>query len=125
MTTATNAVGLRELLEAGVHFGHQTRRWNPKMRRYIFGEREGIYIVDLLRTEVLLAEAQAFVELSLGKQNLGAEQVDDIDAFALAEDVTTHLWIPTARLVPEVNSSLQQFPQSDRVCGGGHTYSLG
>ena len=62
MTTATNAVGLRELLEAGVHFGHQTRRWNPKMRRYIFGEREGIYIVDLLRTEVLLAEAQAFVE---------------------------------------------------------------
>lgn len=62
MTTATNAVGLRELLEAGVHFGHQTRRWNPKMRRYIFGEREGIYVVDLLRTEVLLAEAQAFVE---------------------------------------------------------------
>ncbi len=62
MTTATNAVGLRKLLEAGVHFGHQTRRWNPKMRRYIFGEREGIYIVDLLRTEVLLAEAQAFVE---------------------------------------------------------------
>ena len=62
MTTATNAVGLRQLLEAGVHFGHQTRRWNPKMRRYIFGEREGIYIVDLLRTEVLLAEAQAFVE---------------------------------------------------------------
>ncbi len=62
MTTATNAVGLKELLEAGVHFGHQTRRWNPKMRRYIFGEREGIYIVDLLRTEKLLAEAQVFVE---------------------------------------------------------------
>ncbi|MSX02454.1 MAG: 30S ribosomal protein S2 [Actinobacteria bacterium] len=62
MTTASSAVGLRELLEAGVHFGHQTRRWNPKMRRYIFGEREGIYIVDLLRTEALLAEAQAFVE---------------------------------------------------------------
>ncbi len=62
MTTATNAVGLRELLEAGVHFGHQTRRWNPKMRRYIFGEREGIYIIDLLRTEALLAEAQAYVK---------------------------------------------------------------
>ena len=63
--------------------------------------------------------------LGLSQQNLGAEQVSDVDAFALAEDVTTHLWIPTARLVPEVDSSLQQFPQSDRVCGGGHTYSLG
>ncbi len=42
--------GLRELLEAGVHFGHQTRRWNPKMRRFIHGERDGIYIIDLLKT---------------------------------------------------------------------------
>ena len=40
-------VGIRELLEAGVHFGHQTRRWNPKMRRFIHGERGGIYIIDL------------------------------------------------------------------------------
>ncbi len=47
-------VGIRELLEAGVHFGHQTRRWNPKMRRYIHGERDGIYIIDLLKTEALL-----------------------------------------------------------------------
>ena len=44
-------VGIRELLEAGVHFGHQTRRWNPKMRRFIHGERGGIYIIDLLQTE--------------------------------------------------------------------------
>ncbi len=44
-------VGIRELLEAGVHFGHQTRRWNPKMRRFIYGERAGIYIIDLLRTD--------------------------------------------------------------------------
>ena len=44
-------VGIKELLEAGVHFGHQTRRWNPKMRRFIFGERGGIYIIDLLKTE--------------------------------------------------------------------------
>ena len=40
-------VGIKELLEAGVHFGHQTRRWNPKMRRFIHGERSGIYIIDL------------------------------------------------------------------------------
>ena len=53
-------VGIRDLLEAGVHFGHQTRRWNPKMRRYIFGERDGIHIIDLQQTERLLAEAQAF-----------------------------------------------------------------
>jgi len=55
-------VGIRELLEAGVHFGHQTRRWHPKMRRYIFGERDGIYIIDLLQTVVLLERARAFAE---------------------------------------------------------------
>jgi small subunit ribosomal protein S2 len=53
-------VGIRELLEAGVHFGHQTRRWNPKMRRFIFGERDGIYIIDLLQTEELLENARRF-----------------------------------------------------------------
>jgi small subunit ribosomal protein S2 len=51
---------MRELLEAGVHFGHQTRRWNPKMRRYIFGERGGIYIIDLTQTLELLEEANEF-----------------------------------------------------------------
>ena len=51
---------MRELLEAGVHFGHQTRRWNPKMRRYIFGERGGIYIIDLTKTQELLEEAHEF-----------------------------------------------------------------
>ena len=51
---------MRELLEAGVHFGHQTRRWNPKMRRYIFGERGGIYIIDLTKTLELLEEAHDF-----------------------------------------------------------------
>jgi small subunit ribosomal protein S2 len=53
-------VGIRELLESGVHFGHQTRRWNPKMRRFIFGERDGIYIIDLLKTERLLQDARNF-----------------------------------------------------------------
>ena len=53
-------VGIRELLEAGVHFGHQTRRWNPKMRRFIFGERDGIYIIDLLKTSALLDASQEF-----------------------------------------------------------------
>ncbi len=52
--------GLKELLQAGVHFGHQTRRWNPRMRRYIHGERDGIHVIDLLQTEHLLAEARRF-----------------------------------------------------------------
>src|SRR4249919_10480 len=54
-------VGIKELLEAGVHFGHQTRRWNPRMRRFIYGEREGIHIIDLLQTEQLLNQATQFV----------------------------------------------------------------
>ncbi|MDQ3992294.1 MAG: 30S ribosomal protein S2 [Actinomycetota bacterium] len=53
-------VSMRELLEAGVHFGHQTRRWNPKMRRFIFAERGGIYIIDLQQTLELLEEAHGF-----------------------------------------------------------------
>jgi small subunit ribosomal protein S2 len=53
-------VGIKELLEAGVHFGHQTRRWNPAMRPYIYGERDGIHIIDLLQTEQLLAQARDF-----------------------------------------------------------------
>jgi small subunit ribosomal protein S2 len=52
--------GIKELLEAGVHFGHQTRRWNPKMRRFLFGERDGIYIIDLLKTKRLLDQAADF-----------------------------------------------------------------
>jgi small subunit ribosomal protein S2 len=52
---------MRELLEAGVHFGHQTRRWNPKMRRFIFTERGGIYIIDLQKTSELLEQAADFV----------------------------------------------------------------
>jgi small subunit ribosomal protein S2 len=59
--------GLKELLEAGVHFGHQTRRWNPNMRRYIDSELDGIHIIDLLQTEELLEKARVFAgELSSG-----------------------------------------------------------
>jgi small subunit ribosomal protein S2 len=54
-------VSMRELLEAGVHFGHQTRRWNPKMRRYIFTERGGIYIIDLQQTLDLVEQAASYV----------------------------------------------------------------
>ena len=59
-------VTMKQLLESGVHFGHQTRRWNPKMKRYIFGERAGIYIIDLVQTLELLRESVDFV------RNIGA-----------------------------------------------------
>src|SRR5205823_2981812 len=59
---------MRELLEAGVHFGHQTRRWNPKMRRFIFTERSGIYIIDLTQTSERLDEAAQFVR-NLAERN--------------------------------------------------------
>jgi small subunit ribosomal protein S2 len=58
--TAVAVVTTRQLLEAGVHFGHQTRRWNPKMKRFIFSERGGIYIIDLQQTQGLLEEAAEF-----------------------------------------------------------------
>src|ERR1700676_4896224 len=52
---------MKELLEAGVHFGHQTRRWSPKMKEYIFGERNGIHIIDLQKTLKMFREASRFV----------------------------------------------------------------
>jgi small subunit ribosomal protein S2 len=56
-----SVVTMKQLLEAGVHFGHQTRRWNPKMKRFIFGERNGIYIIDLEKTVVGIEKAYAYV----------------------------------------------------------------
>ena len=64
---ASTSITMKELLEAGVHFGHQTKRWNPKMKEFIFGERNGIYIVDLQKTLKLFREALKFAT------QLGAE----------------------------------------------------
>ncbi len=55
-------ITMKELLEAGVHFGHQTKRWNPRMKEYIFGERNGIYIIDLQKTLKMFKEASKFVQ---------------------------------------------------------------
>ena len=57
-----SVVSMKQLLEAGVHFGHQTRRWNPKMAPYIFTERNGIYIVDLQKTVKMIDNAYAFMK---------------------------------------------------------------
>jgi len=61
---------MKELLEAGVHFGHQTKRWNPKMKEYIFGERNGIYIIDLQKTLKMFKEASKFVTEMAGQGKL-------------------------------------------------------
>ncbi len=94
-------VGIKELLEAGVHFGHQTRRWNPKMRRFIFGERDGIYIIDLLQTEALLENARAFAAelarrggtvLFVGTKKQARDAIRDIAAAADMPYVN-HRWL--------------------------------
>jgi small subunit ribosomal protein S2 len=94
-------VGIRELLESGVHFGHQTRRWNPKMRRFIWGERGGIYIIDLLQTERLLRQAQEFVGdvavrggtvLFVGTKKQARDSVKDV-AEACGMPYINHRWL--------------------------------
>jgi len=66
-----SVISMKQLLEAGVHFGHQTRRWNPKMKRYIFTERNGIYIIDLQKTVKKVEEAYQFArELAANGGNI-------------------------------------------------------
>jgi small subunit ribosomal protein S2 len=92
---------MRELLEAGVHFGHQTRRWNPKMRRFIFTERGGIYIIDLQQTLELLEEAHAFVRnlaerggtvLFVGTKKQAQSAVED-QAKRVGMPYVNHRWL--------------------------------
>jgi small subunit ribosomal protein S2 len=94
-------VGIAELLEAGVHFGHQTRRWNPKMRRFIFAERGGIYIIDLQKTAALLAQAQEFAGalahrggtvLFVGTKKQAQDTVRDV-AEAAGMPYVNHRWL--------------------------------
>jgi small subunit ribosomal protein S2 len=94
-------VGITELLEAGVHFGHQTRRWNPKMRRFIHGERGGIYIIDLLKTSAALNQAQEFAGtlahrggtvLFVGTKKQAQDTVKDV-AEASGMPYVNHRWL--------------------------------
>src|SRR4051794_16169294 len=94
-------IGIKELLEAGVHFGHQTRRWNPKMRRFIHGETGGIYVIDLLKTERLLREAQEFasevahrggIVLFVGTKKQARDSVKDT-AEAAGMPYVNHRWL--------------------------------
>jgi small subunit ribosomal protein S2 len=66
-TVVRSDLNIQDLLDAGLHFGHQTKRWNPKMKRYIFGERNGIYIIDLNQTQDLLGKARQFAYDTIGR----------------------------------------------------------
>jgi small subunit ribosomal protein S2 len=92
---------MRELLEAGVHFGHQTRRWNPKMKRFIFTERGGIYIIDLQQTQQLLDEAHGFARaiaerggsvLFVGTKKQAQDAVKD-EAERVGMPYVNHRWL--------------------------------
>ena len=92
---------MKEMLEAGVHFGHQTRRWNPKMRSYIFGRRNGIYIIDLQQTLQRFREAAEYVEhmARMGRRLLfvgtkrQAQQAVEEEARRCGQFYVTHRWL--------------------------------
>jgi small subunit ribosomal protein S2 len=92
---------IKQLLEAGVHFGHQTKRWNPKMKSYIFGEKSGIYIIDLQKTETFLNQAREFVSevVAQGKPVLfvgtkkQAQEVIEEEAKRCGAFYVNHRWL--------------------------------
>ena len=79
-------ITMKELLEAGVHFGHQTKRWDPRMKEYIFGERNGIYIIDLQKTLKMFKEASKFVT---EQQRVAAKKSLVVSEAAATFDVVT------------------------------------
>ena len=93
-------VSMRQLLESGVHFGHQTRRWNPKMKRFIFTERNGIYIIDLRQTLDYIEKAYSFVRNTVaeggtvlrGHQEAGQEAVAE-QASRVGMPFVNHRWL--------------------------------
>lgn len=94
-------ISMKQLLEAGVHFGHQTRRWNPKMKKYIFTERNGIYIIDLQKTVRLVDDAYNFMKdiaedggiaLFVGTKKQAQEAIKD-EAIRCGQYYVNHRWL--------------------------------
>ena len=117
-------VSMKQLLEAGVHFGHQTRRWNPKMAKYIFTERNGIYIIDLQKTVKKLDEAYNFVRettanggeiLFVGTKKQAQESIRD-------EATRCGMHFVNARWLGGMLTNLPHHPQAHRPHGAaqGH-----
>ncbi len=120
------SISMKELLEAGVHFGHQTRRWNPKMRPYIFGKRNGIYIVDLQKTLQLFEEASTFVRdvvasggtiLFVGTKRQAQDVIKE-EALRCGMFYVAHRWLGgTLTNFVTVRRSVERFKEIDRQLG--------
>ncbi|HJE96706.1 MAG TPA: 30S ribosomal protein S2, partial [Ligilactobacillus acidipiscis] len=94
-------ITMKQLLEAGVHFGHQTRRWNPKMKKYIFTERNGIYIIDLQKTVKLIDKAYNFMKetaendgvvLFVGTKKQAQDSIEE-EATRAGQYYVNHRWL--------------------------------
>ena len=114
---------MKELLEAGVHFGHQTKRWNPKMKKFIFGKRNGIYIVDLQKTEQLFKEASEFVRwlgrtgrrlLFVGTKRQAQDVIAE-EAARCGQYHVTHRWLGgTLTNFVTLRSSIERLEDAER-----------
>ena len=126
-------VTMKQLLEAGVHFGHQTRRWNPKMRRFIFGERNGIYIIDLQQTLERIDAAYRFIRdavedggtvLFVGTKKQAQEPIQDeaaaqraaVRQLPLARRVAHELPDRSARAITAARAGASRPVGRDRRC---------
>ena len=127
-------ITVKELLEAGVHFGHQTKRWNPKMKRYIFGDRNGIYIIDLSKTLQELLDAQAFIfeavskggsVLFVGTKQQAQEAIKDAAARS-DQFYVTHRWLGgTLTNNRTIHQSIQRMNSLDQMLEEGELKRLG
>lgn len=126
-------VTMKELLEAGVHFGHQTKRWNPKMKKYLFGERNGIYIIDLQKTMEKFEEACQFLKglsengesvLFVGTKRQAADTVKE-EAERCGMFYVNHRWLGgTLTNFQTIRKSINRLKQLERMQGDGTFESM-
>jgi len=127
------AVSIRDLLEAGVHFGHQTARWNPKMRQYIYGARNGIHIIDLQKTVPLFNDAFNFVSAAVARgesvlfvgTKKQAQEVVKTQALRCGMFHVTHRWLGgTLTNFKTIRESIARLKNIDRMLTDGTVDSL-
>ena len=127
------AVSIRDLLEAGVHFGHQTSRWNPRMREYIYGVRNGIHIVDLQKTVPLFDDAFNFVSAAVARgesvlfvgTKKQAQEVVKTQALRCGMYHVTHRWLGgTLTNFRTIKQSIERLKLIDRMLTDGTADAL-
>ncbi|HOE97856.1 MAG TPA: 30S ribosomal protein S2 [Candidatus Sumerlaeota bacterium] len=121
-------ISMKQLLEAGVHFGHQRRRWNPKMKKYIYTERNGIYIIDLKKTLRLLREAYSFVRdttfnggtgIFVGTKKQARDAIERWAHFAGCHYVNNRWLGGTLTNFETINRSIKRMIELQELCGSG------